>query len=125
MTYFRMLHRDWVTTEFNDTTDDIRRLYKKLFENACPELQDYEVPIGLQEKYKNKHARIPRLLRGGYAQTIGAIDGMLLFSVLAWWARMPKRWAIFCGVSLASLLLYFASRDNMKDRKSKRHAKAA
>src|SRR2546422_10675640 len=36
LTYFRMLHRDWVTTEFNDTTDYIRRLYMELYKDTCP-----------------------------------------------------------------------------------------
>jgi hypothetical protein len=125
LTYFRMLHRDWVTTEFNDTTDDIRRLYKKLYKDACPELEDYVVPLGLQENYRNKHMRIPRPLRAGYAQTIAVIDGMLLFPVLAWWAHAPRGWALFGGVCLASVLSFCASRDNKKDQKRKRDAKTA
>ena len=125
LTYFRMLHRDWVTTEFNDTTDRIRRLYTELYKDTCPELMNYVVPLGLQENYKNKHVKIPRPLRAGYAQTIAVIDGMLLFPVLAWWAHMPRGWALFCGSCLASLLLFCASRDNKKDQRNKHNANTA
>ncbi len=52
LTYFRMLHRDWVTTEFNDTTDRIRNLYIELYKDACPALENYVVPLGLQKNYR-------------------------------------------------------------------------
>jgi hypothetical protein len=125
LTYFRMLHRDWVTTEFNDTTDRIRRLYIELYKDTCPELEGYVVPLGLRKTYRNKHMRIPRPLRAGYAQTIAVIDGMLLLPVLAWWAHVPKGWALFCGFCLASMLLFCATRNNNKDQRNKHDAKTA
>lgn len=123
LTYFRMLHRDWVTTEFNDTTDHIRRLYTEIYKVACPELEDYVVPLGRHKNYKNKHMKIPSPLRGGYAQTIAIIDGMLLFPVLAWWAHVPRGWALVSGVSLAALLSFCASRKVSIDKEIKHDAK--
>lgn len=123
LTYLRMLHRDWVTTEFNDTTDHIRSLYMQLYRDSCPELEGYVVPLGRHKNYKNKNRRIPRPLRGGYAQTIAVIDGMLLFPVLAWWAGMPTGWALFCGGCLAALLSFFARGGNKEGQQNKHDAK--
>lgn len=93
MTYLRMLKRNQVTDEYQDTLDVIR---KKL-RGAYKELEDYQVPV--------IRTRLPWLLSGGYAESVAVINGLLLagHTYLAWCSSIPV--AAILGVEAIGLQL--------------------
>jgi hypothetical protein len=129
-TYLRMVHRDKVTAEFMDTSDYIRRVYKKVFTRQCEQFQGYIVPEKRrreqeQENRTGKTAkngkllnkglqRLKKIFRGGYTQTTGVINGILLIVTLDVWANLPWRWALLFGAMFALSLSVYASRDHHK-----------
>ena len=66
MTYLRMLQRNHVTDEYQRTLKALRQCYVKL----CPLLQPYEIPV-VRKTFRAKW------LKGGYAETVGVINGIL------------------------------------------------
>ena len=67
LTYLRMVQRNHVTDEYQLTLNYIR----KRFVSLCPELDSYEVP----QRHKTWWSK---WLKGGYAETIGSINSILL-----------------------------------------------
>src|SRR5688572_7656404 len=87
LSYFRMLHRNRVTDGYKKTTKFIREKYKAQLENR---LEGYSVPRRLSatggfEKVREKY------LRGGYAETMAVMDGMIL-GVLVWASNPSLIW---------------------------------
>ena len=71
LTYLRMLQRNHVTDEYQHTLNYIR----KRFVSLCPELALYKVP-------KRHKTWWSKWLKGGYAETIGTINSILLGAIM-------------------------------------------
>ncbi|MHC4548625.1 MAG: NUDIX domain-containing protein [Planctomycetota bacterium] len=93
LSYLRMLQRNRVTDEYQRTLRYIRGRYRE----ACPELKSYRVPVRSTKPWVQKY------LRGGYAETVGTINGVLLFGLL-WALKAPLAVAIPSGLALVVVL---------------------
>lgn len=103
LSYLRMIHRNRVTDEYQRTLGYIRQKYASL----CPELGQYEVP-------QRRETWSGRWLRGGYAETFGIMEGMLLTAFLVFAKRIDPSQAAAAGLGLAALLWWCASRRTKK-----------
>jgi hypothetical protein len=94
LTYARMLQRNRVTDEHKQTLKYIR----VTFVDLCPELAaaGYAVPRG----YRGKTSR---WLRGGYMETVGTMNGLLLFAIL--WVALQRSPLEAGGMALVLTLL--------------------
>lgn len=71
LTYLRMVQRNHVTDEYQRTLTYIRDRFVSL----CPEIDSYKVPV--------THTTLwSKWLKGGYAETIGVINSLLLAGFL-------------------------------------------
>jgi len=98
LSYLRMIHRNRTTDEYQQTLKYIRAMYVA----ACPELKSYEVPRKI-EPWGGKW------LRGGYAETIATVEGMLLSALLVVLFSMALPLAVGLGVGLTVVMWVFAS----------------
>jgi hypothetical protein len=80
VTYLRMLKRNQVTDQYHRTLKHIRETYAKLFGG----LESYRVPVPPK----------PRKFGGGYAETMGTIEGLLAGALI--WQWHPAM-AVFAG----------------------------
>jgi hypothetical protein len=94
LTYARMLQRNRVTDEHKQTLKYIRGTFVAL----CPDLASagYSVP-------RCRSTRSSRWLRGGYVETVGAMNGLLLFAIL--WVALQRSPLEAGGTALALTLL--------------------
>ena len=93
MTYLRMLQRNRVTDEYQRTLKYLR----KLLATRSEELDDYVVP-------RMRKSFLGKWLKGGYAETIGVINGMLLVALLVLLTPLKPWLAGVMGALLAGLL---------------------
>jgi hypothetical protein len=80
MTFIRMLHRNRVTDEYKKTLTYIRGKLAGL----NPPVGHYHVPVALQHNDRRK-----KWLRGGLAETVGAMEGALLYAYLTLFSVPP------------------------------------
>jgi hypothetical protein len=71
LSFLRMLHRNRITDDYKRTLKLIRGKFKA----GCAELREYEVPVK-RETWSRKW------LKGGYAETIGTMNGLLITALL-------------------------------------------
>jgi hypothetical protein len=103
MSYLRMVHRNRVTDEYQRTLGYLRSKYVAL----CPELAPYSVP-------DDRPTRAGKWLKGGYAETMAAIEGLLAvgFLMLVLDAALPL--AVALGAALTAAL-WIAAADREKE----------
>jgi putative (di)nucleoside polyphosphate hydrolase len=95
LTYLRMLQRNRVTDECQRTLVYIRSLLTRQY----VELRTYAVPRKIE-----RGRRYWKWLKGGYAETVGVFDGILLTAMLLLIVPLGKWIAVAAGTSLATLL---------------------
>jgi putative (di)nucleoside polyphosphate hydrolase len=101
-----MLQRNRVKRDYQATLDYLRKRYCKL----CPDLSAYTVPQGKLE------AAWHTWCRGGYAETVGVLVGLLFAVIVALILTppLPVRVAILAaavsGAALAAVMVFFAAR---------------
>jgi putative (di)nucleoside polyphosphate hydrolase len=100
LTYLRMIQRNRVRDEYQRTLAYIRLTYRAL----CPELATYEVP------HTERRYRFPTWLRGGYAETFAAIDGLLLAVLLVLTVDLHVAAATGVGAVLTAALWWLSGR---------------
>ncbi|MFW6089678.1 MAG: hypothetical protein ACODAB_07990 [Gemmatimonadota bacterium] len=99
--YLRMVHRNRVTDEYQRTLGYLRRKYVDL----CPELAPYSVP-------DRRPTRAGKWLRGGYAETMAAIEGLLAVGFLMLVLDVGLALAVAVGAAVtAGLWIAAADRD--------------
>jgi putative (di)nucleoside polyphosphate hydrolase len=101
LSYLRMIQRNRVRDEYQDTLRFLRQRYVTL----CPELQvrSYEVPF--------RRPSSGRLLgRSGYAETLAIINGIVLVATLVLLANASVLVATICGSGFALLLWQHATK---------------
>jgi len=94
LTYLRMLHRNRVTDQYQRTLKYIRERLLAL----NPSLTEYKVPQPL-------HAGKWKWLRGGLAETVGAMDAVLLGALLRTSNVLDAGWVV--AISFFSLLVFW------------------
>jgi hypothetical protein len=97
LSYLRMLHRNRVTDDYQQTLKKIRDTFKT---QCAAALGDYGVPV-------RSNDRLRKWLKGGYAETIGVMDGFLLAGLL-WCRGLSRGLAITIGVLFSAALWIMA-----------------
>ena len=98
LTYLRMLQRNHVTDEYQRTLNYIRKRLVSL----CPELASYEVP-------KRHKTWWSKWLKGGYAETIGTINSILLGAIMFRYYRADIALIITVSFTFLALQWFRAS----------------
>jgi putative (di)nucleoside polyphosphate hydrolase len=106
LTYLRMLQRNRTTDEHKATLGYLRRQYARL----CPELEaaHYRVPV------MSASSNLSKWARGGYAETIGLIEGLLVALYLYHAPNVPRMLSIGIGAVVSGCLYYVAVRRDLK-----------
>ena len=104
LTYLRMVRRNRVTDEHQRTLKYIRGRYALLY----PRLRGYRVPVKDDSADRN-------IVRGGYAETVGVIEGALVGSLIALTSPLPAAAAVTIGASLAVVLSVWALKRDKAD----------
>jgi hypothetical protein len=99
MSYLRTLHRNRVTDEYQRTLKYIREQYAEL----CPDLSSYNVPL-------HRKTWAGTWLKGGYAETLAVIEGLLAVGFLTLFVGWPVKYALVMAGVLVLLLWYAAGR---------------
>lgn len=111
LSYLRMLHRNRVTDQFKKTTKYIRNKYTAAV--LDPSFQ-YQVPVPARSKKKVEKLR-EEWFRGGYAETMAVLEGIIV-AVLVWaYNPLFKVGAIFCGLILTVVLWWVAAQREKSD----------
>jgi len=92
MTYLRMLQRNHVTDEYQATLKKLRSYYSAL----CPQLAGYQVPV-VRKNVRSTY------FKGGYAETVGVINAVLLVGVLFFVTPASPAGLFLVGVLTAGL----------------------
>jgi ADP-ribose pyrophosphatase YjhB (NUDIX family) len=98
LNYLRMLQRNAVRDQLDATQDDIRRTCVAL----CPDLVVYEIRTSAP-------SRLPTWLRGGYAETFAAFDGLLSGLLLVTLVGLHLGLAALVGVTVTAVLWWWSA----------------
>jgi hypothetical protein len=96
--YLRMLQRNAVRDQLDETQDGIRRACVAL----CPDLVAYEIRTSAP-------ARLPTWLRGGHAETFAAFDGLLSGLLLVTLVGLHVGVAGLLGATVTAVLWWWSA----------------
>lgn len=99
LTYVRLRHRNTVTDDLKTMGDRLRNRAVAL----CPELDPYDDSLRWP-----KRRGLSKIMRAGYAEVIGIIDGALLYALIRVTFEDCEVFATLAGVSLAVGLWQYA-----------------
>lgn len=106
LTYLRMIQRNHVTDEYHRTLTYIREQFLSL----CSELGSYEVP-------KRKKTWWSTWLKGGYAESVGVMNSILLGALMFRYFCVGVEIAIAVSIAFFGLQWYRASLRKKGDSK--------
>jgi len=108
VSFWRMVHRDRVTSEYKRTTYEIRQRYRTAF----PELTDYKLELEVKaerHKYDSDWTKRRRRIRQmGYTQTLAVVNGLLLMGA-GWNAEFRTSLWVASGIVLTCALSVYGA----------------